>query len=72
MATFTKDTLISEVLDKAPGAAPMFLAIGMHCLGCAMAHGETLEEACMVHGVDADTFLEELNAFADSSASAQA
>ncbi len=72
MATFTKDTLISEVLDKAPGAAPMFLAIGMHCLGCAMAHGETLEEACMVHGVDADTFLEELNTFADSSASAQA
>ncbi len=72
MATFTKDTMISEVLDKAPGAAPMFLAIGMHCLGCAMAQGETLEEACMVHGVDADVFLEELNAFAESTANAQA
>lgn len=61
---FTKDTIITEVLEKAPQAVPMFQAIGMHCLGCAMARGETLGEACMVHGVDADKFLAELNELA--------
>ena len=60
---FTKDTVIAEVLQKAPNAAPMFFNIGMHCLGCAMANGETLGEACEVHGVDADVFIEELNSF---------
>ena len=69
---FQKNTLIAEILEKAPGAAPMFQAIGMHCFGCALAHGETLEEACAVHGVDADVFLEELNAFAASAKNAQA
>ncbi len=64
MAEFNRDTLISEVLVQAPEAAPLFQAIGMHCLGCAMASGETLEQACMVHGIDCETFLEELNAFA--------
>lgn len=64
MAQFTKETLISEVLEKAPDSAPLFLSIGMHCLGCAMASGENLEEACAVHGVDPDAFIEKLNAFA--------
>jgi hybrid cluster-associated redox disulfide protein len=41
----------------------MFQAIGMHCLGCAMATGETVEQACLVHGVDPDAFLEKLNSF---------
>ena len=41
----------------------MFLSIGMHCLGCPSSRGETVEEACMVHGVDADEFLSALNAF---------
>ncbi len=63
MIQFTKDTIITEVLQKAPEAAPLFFEIGMHCLGCAMASGETLEEACAVHGVDADAFIEKLNAF---------
>ena len=61
MIEFTKDTVISEVLEKAPGAAPVFFAIGMHCLGCAMSDGETIEEACEVHGVDCDDFLDVLN-----------
>ena len=60
---FTKDTIISEVMMNAPESAPLFQAIGMHCLGCAMATGESIEEACMVHGVDPDAFLENLNAF---------
>ena len=63
MIQFNKDTVIAEVLMKAPQAAPLFQSIGMHCLGCAMSSGETLEEACQVHGVDIDEFLESLNDF---------
>ena len=70
MVEFTKDTIISEVLLKAPEAAPMFYAIGMHCLGCAMSSGETLEEACQVHEVDPDEFIEKLNAFVAEQAQA--
>jgi len=61
--TITKDMLISDILKIAPDSAPLFLSIGMHCLGCAMASGETLEEACAVHGVDIDEFIEQLNDF---------
>ena len=70
MAQFTKESLISEVLANAPQAAPLFMSIGMHCLGCAMASGESLEEACMVHGVNPDAFIERLNAFVAETAEA--
>jgi len=63
MVEFTKDTVIGEVLRKAPECAPFFQSIGMHCLGCAMASGETIEQACAVHGVDVDKFVEALNNF---------
>ena len=63
---FNKDTIISDVLRVAPESAPLFQSIGMHCLGCAMASGETLGEACSVHGVDADAFLAKLNEFVDN------
>lgn len=59
----TRDTVIADILDIAPDSAPLFMSIGMHCLGCAMASGETLGEACEVHGVDFDEFLEELNTY---------
>ena len=62
MSKITKDTIIADVLNIAPEKAPLFYEIGMHCLGCVMASGETVEEACAVHGVDADAFLEKLNA----------
>jgi hybrid cluster-associated redox disulfide protein len=62
MTEITKDTLIGEILEAAPETAPLFISIGMHCLGCAMSSGETLEEACEVHGVEVDEFLEALNA----------
>jgi hybrid cluster-associated redox disulfide protein len=68
MAKITKDTIIGDVLDIAPEAAPMFLSIGMHCLGCPSSRGETVEEACMVHGVDADEFLTALNGYLSASA----
>lgn len=65
MEQFTKDTIIGDVLLKAPQAAPLFLSIGMHCLGCAMSSGESIEEACAVHSVDPDDFVEELNKYVE-------
>ena len=62
----TKETIIGSVLDIAPQAAPLFLAIGMHCLGCPSSRGETVEEACMVHGIDCDSFLVQLNKFIEA------
>ena len=59
----TRDTLISEIVSNCPELTPAFQAIGMHCLGCAMASGESLEEACAVHGVDVDAFIESLKDF---------
>lgn len=61
MAQITKDTIIGDILDIAPETAPIFLSIGMHCLGCPSSRGETVEEACMVHGVDVSELLEKLN-----------
>ena len=61
MAQITKDTIIGDILDIAPDTAPIFLSIGMHCLGCPSSRGETVEEACMVHGVDVDALLDKLN-----------
>ena len=63
MAKITKDTIVGDILDLAPEAAPLFLEIGMHCLGCPSARGETVEMACAVHGVDADELLEKINDF---------
>ena len=70
--TIEKDTIIGEVLDIAPPSAPLFLAIGMHCLGCPASRGETVEEACMVHGIDCDAFLAQLNRFLEASEAAEA
>ena len=59
----TKETKIGEILDASVEVAPYFLNMGMHCLGCPSARMETIEEACMVHGVDPDQLVEEINAF---------
>ena len=61
MVQITRDTIIGDILDIAPETAPLFMSIGMHCLGCPASRGETVAEACMVHGVDVDTLLGELN-----------
>ena len=61
MATITKDTIIGDILDIAPETAPVFLSIGMHCLGCPSSRGETVEQACMVHGVEVEKLLEQIN-----------
>ncbi len=61
MAKITKDTIIGEILDIAPETAPLFLSIGMHCLGCPSSRGETVEQACAVHGVNVEALLAEIN-----------
>ena len=61
-----KETIIGDVLDIAPQAAPLFFAIGMHCLGCPSSRGETVEEACMVHGIECEPFLAQLNHFLEA------
>ncbi len=59
----TKESVIGDVLDAAPETAQFFFAIGMHCLGCPSARGESIEEACSVHGTDADELVEKINSF---------
>ena len=63
MVNITKDTIVGDILDIAPETAPAFLEIGMHCLGCPMSRGESIEEACTAHGTDADALVEKINAF---------
>lgn len=70
MIEITKDTIIGDILDVAPQTAPIFFSIGMHCLGCPSSRGETVEEACMVHGIDCDGFLAQLNRFLEASEAA--
>ncbi|MEG1068898.1 MAG: DUF1858 domain-containing protein [Ruthenibacterium sp.] len=57
----TKETILGDILDSAPQTAPIFIAMGMHCLGCPSARGESVEEACYVHGKDADDLVQQLN-----------
>ena len=65
MIEITKDTIIGDILDVAPQTAPIFLSIGMHCLGCPSSRGETVEE---VHGIDCDKLLEIVNEEANKAA----
>lgn len=61
MAKITKDTLITDCLKINPRSAEILQEVGMHCLGCAMAHGETIEQAVFVHDNDLDALLAKLN-----------
>lgn len=62
MANVTKDTTIGEALRTNPEIAPVLMEIGMHCLGCPSAQGETLEEAAMVHGIAVDDLMQKIEA----------
>ncbi|MDL2253346.1 DUF1858 domain-containing protein [Ruminococcaceae bacterium OttesenSCG-928-I18] len=59
--TYTKDMIIGDILDQDESTAPIFMEMGMHCLGCPASRGETLEQACMVHGQDVNKIVEKLN-----------
>jgi len=66
MQAITRDTIIADIIkmDIAEQAMPLLQSIGMHCMGCVMANRETLEEACMAHGVDVDDLIIELKSLA--------
>lgn len=61
MAKIEKDTLIGDVIELNPNAPEILFSYGMHCLGCIIASGETVEQAAEVHGIDVDQLLEDLN-----------
>ena len=65
MARVTKDTMIGDLLQIDQNVAPLLLNIGMHCLGCPSSQMETIEEAAMVHGLDPDDRVVEINTFID-------
>ena len=62
----TKDTLIGDVLDHDVNTAKFFFEIGMHCLGCPHSRGESIAEACAVHGTDADALVKRINDFLET------
>ena len=65
MARVTKDPMIGDLLQIDQNVAPLLLNIGMHCLGCPSSQMETIEEAAMVHGLDPDDLVVEINTFID-------
>lgn len=62
----TKDTLIGDILDFDVETAQFFFEIGMHCLGCPHSRGESIEDACIVHGTNADELVAKINAYLQS------
>jgi hybrid cluster-associated redox disulfide protein len=63
MAKVTKDMIISDILKLDRGTVPILLGSGMHCLGCPSSSGESLEDACAIHGIDADEVVKKLNEY---------
>ena len=61
MAKVSKDMLIGQLLQIDPNIAPILMRAGMHCLGCPSSQMESLEEACMVHGIDCDDLVSKMN-----------
>ena len=59
--TIDKSMLIGELIQMDELVAPMLMRAGMHCLGCPASQGESLEEACMVHGIDCDELVAGMN-----------
>lgn len=59
----SKDMIISQLIQVDEGIVPILFDAGMHCIGCPSAQGESLEMACMVHGIDADELVEKINAY---------
>ena len=66
MARVNKDTTIGEVIQIDAGVIPILMGAGMQCVGCPSSAGETLEEAAMVHGIDGDMLVEEIQSYLDS------
>ncbi len=63
MAQISKDMIIADIIQVDSGLVPVLMGAGMHCIGCPSAQGESLEEAAMVHGLDADNLVDILNEY---------
>ena len=63
MVTVTKEMTIGQIIMVDKGIIAILLNYGMHCIGCPSAQGESLEEACMVHGLDVEPLVDEINAY---------
>ena len=59
----TKDMIIGDILQIDRGVVPILMQSGMHCLGCPSSQMESLADACMVHGINVDDLVAQLNAF---------
>lgn len=58
-----KEILIGKLIQVDQGIAPILMGAGMHCLGCPSAQGESLEEACFVHGINVETLVNNINEY---------
>lgn len=65
MAVITKEMIVGEVIDQYPDTAQVFMEHGMHCVHCPSARGESIEDACAVHGMDPNSLIEALNKYID-------
>lgn len=63
MKQINKNTIIADILKIDKGAIPILMMSGMHCIGCPASQAETLEEACLVHGIEPDPVVEQLNSY---------
>lgn len=66
MSKITKDMIIADIIRVDTGLIPILLNAGMHCIGCPSAQGETLEEAAIVHGMDVDSIVNEMNTYLEN------
>ena len=66
MQKITPDMIIADIIQIDRGTIPILMNAGMHCLGCPSASGESLEDACAVHGIDANKLVEDLNGYLES------
>jgi len=64
----TRETLIGDILDFDTGTAKFFFEMGMHCLGCPHSRGESIEDACAVHGTDVEELIKNINEYLASKA----
>ena len=68
--TISKDMTIGELIRTDENIVPILMRAGMHCIGCPSAQGESLEEAAMVHGIDPDDLVNDINDFIEHDATA--
>lgn len=61
MAKISKDMIIADLIKVDPNIVAILMRAGMHCIGCPSAQGEALEEAALVHGLNPDMLVDQIN-----------